>query len=75
MLDIHHKLPGCTVTSQRRRLRSVEFQLLRLVDGRQCAVGGVPADLAAAIATVALVVEVELDEGARGVLGAAGNGV
>lgn len=75
MLNIHHEVPGCVVTSQCRRLRSVEFQLLRLIDGRQCAVGGVPAELAAAIAAVALIVEVELDEGAGGVLGAAGDGV
>lgn len=75
MLDIDHKVPGCAITSQCRRLRSVEFQLLCLVDGRQCAVGGVPAELAATIATVALVVEIELDEGAGGVMGAAGDGV
>lgn len=49
--------------------------MLRLIDGRQCAIGGIPAELAAAIPTVALVVEVELDEGAGGILGAAGDGV
>lgn len=75
MLDVHHKFPRGAITSQRRGLRSIEFQLLRPVDGRQCTVGRVPADLAAAIATVALVVEVELDEGAGGVLGTAGDGV
>lgn len=75
MPDIHHKVPRCTVTSQRRRLRGVEFQVLRLIDGRQCAVRRVPTELAAAITTIALVVEVKLDEGARGVLGAAGDGV